>query len=142
MTLRTTEESHTIKAKGSRHQVRITRRIRQTFGLSEQDVQSQPMSNAGEDIILSDKARAILPYSIECKYRSNAKDFGRIYTFYEQATDQMLDLALDTGIAPVVCIQHYNKQGLVVLSEEDFFDREDLIQKQQKELLEFKKGIN
>ena len=142
MTLRTTEESHTIKAKGSRHQTRIARRIRQTFGLSDQNVQSQPMSVQGEDIILSDKARDILPYSIECKYRSDAKDFGRIYTFYEQATDQMFDLALVTEISPLLCVQQYNKQGLVIQNEDDFFERENLIQKLKKEILELKKGIN
>jgi len=142
MTLRTTEESHTIKAKGSRHQIRIARRIRQIFGLSVQDVQSQPMSVQCEDIILSDTARAILPYSFECKYRSNAKDFGRIYTWYEQATDQRLDLALDTEIAPIVFMQQYNKQGLVVVNEDDFFEREGLFQKIMKDNLEFKKGIN
>ena len=142
MTVHTTEDSHTIKAKGSRLQTKIARRIRQVFGLSDQDVQSQPMSVQGEDIILNDKAREILPYSIECKYRSNAKDFGRIYTWYEQATDQRLDLALDTEIAPIVFMQQYNKQKLVVLNADDFFEREDLIQKLKKEILELKKGIN
>ena len=142
MTLRTTEESHTIKAKGSRLQTKVARRFRQVFGLTDQDVQSQPMSVQGEDIILSDKARDILPYSIECKFRSNAKDFGRIYTFYQQSTDQMLDLALDDKIAPLLFMQQYDKQVLVVQNEDDFFERENLIQKLKKELLEFKKGIN
>ena len=142
MTVHTTEDSHTIKAKGSRLQTKIARRIRQVFGLSDQDVQSQVMSVGGEDIILSDKARELLPYSIECKFRSIAKDLGRIYTFYEQATDQALDLALDSEIAPIVFIQQHNQQILVVLSDDDFFEREAFIQKLRTELLELKKGIN
>ena len=137
MTVHTTEDSHTIKAKGSRLQTKIARRIRQVFGLSDQDVQSQPMSVQGEDIILNDKAREILPYSIESKFRSNSKDFGRIYTFYEQATDQALDLALNADIAPIVFIQQYNKQVLAVFSEDDFWERENLIQKLRKELISY-----
>ena len=137
MTIHTTEDSHTIKAKGSRLQTKIARRIRQVFGLSDQDVQSQPMSVQGEDIILNDKAREILPYSIESKFRSNSKDFGRIYTFYEQATDQALDLALNADIAPIVFIQQYNKQVLAVFSEDDFWERENLIQKLRKELISY-----
>ena len=137
MTVHTTEDSHTIKAKGSRLQTKIARRIRQVFGLSDQDVQSQPMSVQGEDIILNDKAREILPYSIESKFRSNSKDFGRIYTFYEQATDQALDLALNADIAPIVFIQQYNKQVLAVFSEDDFWERENLIQNLRKELISY-----
>ena len=137
MTVHTTEDSHTIKAKGSRLQTKIARRIRQVFGLSDQDVQSQPMSVQGEDIILNSKAREILPYSIESKFRSNSKDFGRIYTFYEQATEQALDLALDADIAPIVFIQQYNKQVLAVFSEDDFWERENLIQKLRKELISY-----
>ena len=137
MTVHTTEDSHTIKAKGSRLQTKIAKRIRQVFGLSDQDVQSQPMSVQGEDIILSDKAREILPYSIESKFRSNSKDFGRIYTFYEQATDQALDLALNADIAPIVFIQQYNKQVLAVFSEDDFWERENLIQNLRKELINY-----
>ena len=142
MTVHTTEDSHTIKAKGSRLQTKIARRIRQVFGLSDQDVQSQPMSVQGEDIILNSKARELLPYSIECKFRSTAKDLGHIYTFYEQATDQALDLALESEIAPIVFIQQHNQQILVVLSDDDFFEREAVIQKLKTELLELKKGIN
>ena len=137
MTVHTTEDSHTIKAKGSRLQTKIAKRIRQVFGLSDQDVQSQPMSVQGEDIILNDKAREILPYSIESKFRSNSKDFGCIYTFYEQATDQALDLALNADIAPIVFIQQYNKQVLAVFSEDDFWERENLIQKLRKELISY-----
>ena len=137
MTVHTTEDSHTIKAKGSRLQTKIARRIRQVFGLSDQDVQSQPMSVQGEDIILNSKARELLPYSIESKFRSNSKDFGCIYTFYEQATDQALDLALNADIAPIVFIQQYNKQVLAVFSEDDFWERENLIQNLRKELINY-----
>jgi hypothetical protein len=137
MTVHTTEDSHTIKAKGSRLQTKIARRIKQVFGLSDQDVQSQPMSVQGEDIILNSKAREILPYSIESKFRSNSKDFGCIYTFYEQATDQALDLALNADIAPIVFIQQYNKQVLAVFSEDDFWERENLIQNLRKELISY-----
>ena len=78
-----------------------------------------------------------MPYSIESKFRSNSKDFGRIYTFYEQATDQALDLALNADIAPIVFIQQYNKQVLAVFSEDDFWERENLIQKLRKELISY-----
>lgn len=55
------------KQKGRRLQQRIAAFIRQVFGLSEEDVFSNPMGCPGEDIRLSDKAREHFPFSIESK---------------------------------------------------------------------------
>jgi len=55
------------KAKGRRLQQYVRDRIREAFGLHEDDVQSRSTSAGGEDVILSEKARGVFPFSIECK---------------------------------------------------------------------------
>src|ERR1041385_1117971 len=58
------------RAKGRRGQKEVVDLILTTFPeLTGEDVMSQPSSIPGEDIILTRKARTILPYSIEVKYQ-------------------------------------------------------------------------
>lgn len=60
-------KTSSAKSKGRRLQQRIAEVIRKTFGLSEEDVFSNPMGCQGEDVRLSDKARECFPFSIESK---------------------------------------------------------------------------
>lgn len=60
-------KTSSAKSKGRRLQQRIAEVIRKTFGLSEEDVFSLPMSCQGEDIKLSEKAREYFPFSVESK---------------------------------------------------------------------------
>lgn len=70
------------KSKGRAFQKSIANKIIEAFsGLSKEDAQSQTMSNNGEDIILSKKARDLLPFSFECKYRNKIG----IVTWFKQA---------------------------------------------------------
>jgi hypothetical protein len=55
------------KAKGRALQNRIAEDIREAFRLSPSDVKPAVMSEQGMDIKLSEAARAIFPYAIECK---------------------------------------------------------------------------
>ena len=60
-------KTSSAKAKGRRLQQYVRDRIRETFGLQEDDVQSRSTSAPGEDIMLSPAARNKVPLSIECK---------------------------------------------------------------------------
>ena len=64
------------KAKGRRLQQHVRDRIRETFQLHEDDVQSRSMGAGGEDIMLSPAAREAFPFSVETKnvQRLNVND--------------------------------------------------------------------
>jgi len=55
------------KSKGRGFQKFVATKIRETFGLEERDVCSSPASVTGEDIILSERAKKVFPYSVEAK---------------------------------------------------------------------------
>ena len=55
------------KAKGRRLQQQVADDLRTTFGLGPDDVRSTPMGSHGEDVQLSEAARRLVPFSIECK---------------------------------------------------------------------------
>jgi hypothetical protein len=61
----------TRKAKGRNFQVEVAEEIRRWFKLEERDVVSAPASTNGEDIILSEAAKKLFPFSIECKRSEN-----------------------------------------------------------------------
>ncbi len=60
------------KSKGRDLQKHVAQKIREKFDLPEDDVVSRPMGSGGEDIMMSKRARDVLPLSIECK---NTKSF-------------------------------------------------------------------
>ena len=60
--------SHVIKDKGALFQQEVADRLcKVRQGFAPEDVQSCRMSTHGEDIILSPRARAVLPITVECK---------------------------------------------------------------------------
>ena len=68
-------KTQSAKAKGRNLQKYVAGKIREFFGLSENDVKSTPMGSPGRDILMSDKAFEELPVTIECK---NTKKFPSI----------------------------------------------------------------
>ena len=60
------------KAKGRELQKHCAKKIKEVFGLHEDDVVSRPMGSPGQDLMLSPLAQTLLPLSIECK---NTKTF-------------------------------------------------------------------
>lgn len=60
------------KSKGRELQKFVALKIREVFGLPEEDVVSRPMGSPGVDIMMSNSALKLLPLSIECK---NTKTF-------------------------------------------------------------------
>jgi hypothetical protein len=81
-------KSQSRKAKGRELQKHCAKVIREVLDLPDEDVVSRPMGSAGEDIMLSKRARKLLPYDIECK---NTKSFPSLAAL-KQAKDRGLDL--------------------------------------------------
>jgi hypothetical protein len=72
------------KAKGRRGQQYIQKLVLAAFPeLTKEDVVSCPMGDTGEDLILSEKARKLLPFQFEIK----AKAKSQIHTYYDQAKE-------------------------------------------------------
>lgn len=73
------------------------------------------MGDTGADIKLSQVARALFAYSVECK--SHAK--YAVYKDYAQAVSNA------DGLLPILVIKQNGSAPLVVLSLEDFFKIEN-----------------
>lgn len=65
-------KTQSAKSKGRKLQQHTARVIREIFILPEDDVVSRPLGSPGEDLLMSDRARKVLPLSFECK---NTKKF-------------------------------------------------------------------
>lgn len=87
-------KTHSAKAKGRRLQQEVRDALIEASKLHPDDIRSTPMGSSGEDIMLSPAARALFPWSIECKNveklsvwsaidqaRANAKDNTPIVVF-------------------------------------------------------------
>ena len=80
--------------------------------VDENDVQSRIMGCAGEDIILSTKAREQFPFSTECK---NSEKLN-IWRAWKQCTDNA------NGYMPIAFIKRNNIKPLAVIDAEFFFE--------------------
>lgn len=79
MTARTVQSR---KEKGRKFQQQIASDIQQNYNLSEFDVVSRPMGSPGLDIMLSEKARKVFPFGLECKWQ----DTLAIWNWMKQCT--------------------------------------------------------
>lgn len=77
------------------------------------DVRGCLMGDKGEDIKLSEKARLIFPFSVECKSRKAIA----IYTFWQQAEANCGDYT------PLLFIKQNRGKPLVVMDAEVFFEK-------------------
>jgi hypothetical protein len=111
----------TRKAKGKRLQKYVCNLILKFFPiLSEEDVISIRMGRPGEDVQLSDKAKKIFPYSIECKNQERMK---YLWEAYEQA------ISNSKNLEPLVIIKINKKKPLVVIDAEYFIKLQSEIKK-------------
>jgi hypothetical protein len=86
------KESHKRKLKGEKHQYEVLDLLLEVFHELSGELSSCHMCSHGEDIKFSDKARDILPISIECK--TSIKGYSRAYKDLEQAQRQTRMLGL------------------------------------------------
>ena len=103
----------TRKAKGKRLQKFVCDLIlKYNSILEDKDVQSIRMGRKGEDIQLSEKAKKIIPYSIECK---NQEKMKYLWDAYEQS------MANANKLEPMVVLKINRKKPLVLIDAEHFF---------------------
>ena len=86
--------------------------IREMFKLPEDDVRSTAMGQSGEDVQLSDRARQMFPYSVECK---NVEKLN-VWSAYEQCQSNSGDYE------PVLFMKKNRKEPLVVIDAKHFFN--------------------
>jgi hypothetical protein len=109
-------ESYRRRKKGFKFESRVCKIILAVFNkwLGRGDCKPTPMSNNGEDIIFSNKARQILPVSLECKDHKNR--YGGTYDIYEQAKENssgrepvgvFTDSFNNRPVLAVVSFEHY-----------------------------------
>jgi hypothetical protein len=107
--------SHVIKDKGEQFQQEVADRLCQVHqGFVPEDVQSSRMSTHGEDIILSPRARAVLPITVECK----AQKRHSACATWKQAHRQAKELCLSVQPEPVAFIKVDGEVPLVVMRAE------------------------
>lgn len=103
-------KTQSAKAKGRKLQQLVRDFIRETFELSENDVVSTSMGAQGIDVQLSDKARELFPFAVECK------SYARIavYQWWKQAKDNAKELS------PLLVIKQNRSEPLVIISMQTF----------------------
>ena len=85
------------KAKGRALQYLVRDKLRDVFvntnkipRLHEDDIKSQTMGMTGEDIILSPKAREMIPYSFECKNVERLQFWNAVNQAESNATEKRI----------------------------------------------------
>ena len=100
------------KAKGRRLQQWVMNQILDRFtGLSDDDVTSRSMGCGGEDVLLSPKARAKFPFSVECKNTERLN----LYKAYDQCIDNSKELH-----EPLLIVKKNHHRPLAVVDAEYF----------------------
>ena len=100
------------KAKGRRLQQWVMNQILDRFtGLADDDVTSRSMGCGGEDVLLSPKARAKFPFSIEAKNTERLN----LYKAYNQCIDNSKELH-----EPLLIIKKNHHKPLAVVDAEYF----------------------
>ena len=100
------------KAKGRRLQQWIMNQILDRFtGLKEDDVTSRSMGCGGEDVLMSPKARAKFPFSIEAKNTERLN----LYKAYDQCIDNSKELH-----EPLLIVKKNHHKPLAIVDAEYF----------------------
>ena len=95
------------KAKGRKLQNLLRDLLRVAFpSLEEDDVKSQTMGMAGEDIVLSPAARRKIPFSFECK------NVERL-SFW--ATVEQCENNCKEGVSPAIVVKKNRKDPMVAI---------------------------
>ena len=98
-------KSSSAKAKGRRLQQKVAADLCAAFNLSTDDVQSCPGGSHGEDVRLSEAARDIVPWSIECKNQERLN----VWSAFDQAESNA------NGHVPVVVAKRNHRDALCTM---------------------------
>lgn len=99
------------KSKGRRLQISAAKAVRARFGLEDRDAVSAPASVPGEDIILSEKAKKVFPFSVECKNQEKVNIWEALAQAERNAKD---------GRTPIVVFSRNNAPTYVALDFDVF----------------------
>lgn len=104
-------KTSSAKAKGRQLQKFVRDKILTLFSLPEEDVVSTSMGNSGIDIQLSNRARELFPFAVECK------NYARIavYNWWKQAKENSTE-----ELSPLLIIKQNRSEPLVIMSWETF----------------------
>ena len=105
-----TIKRRSAKAKGRSFQKETARFIREYFDLSDSDVRSTAASVPGEDLLFSEIARTIFPFSVECKNQEHIN----IWAAIEQANRN------SGKYTPIVVFKKNNSETYVTIDFECF----------------------
>lgn len=100
------------KAKGRRLQQYVVEQILANTDLKETDVRSTAMGQSGLDVQLSEAARKVFNFAVECKSQER---FKGLYEVYQQAETNK------EGMTPIVVIKSNRQIPLVLISADSFF---------------------
>lgn len=103
-------QTRSAKSKGRRLQQEVRDKLIEISKLHADDVRSTPMGSSGEDIMFSRAARAVFPWSIECK---NVEKLS-IWSAIEQARYNAKDNV------PVVVFSKNHEEAQVAIPFEYF----------------------
>ena len=104
----------TRKNKARKHQQDIATAIQTALHLPEEDVVSRPMGSPGLDIMLSERARGVFPFGIECKRTESLS----IPSWWRQCTDN----AGKEGLYPLLVYRRNHEPAMVVMEFMDLLD--------------------
>lgn len=106
------------KAKGARLQKTVTLKFRESFHgiLSDKDIKSQPMGQAGADVVLSPAAQSIIPLCIECK---NVE--ALVSSQMKDAIRQSEEYTEGGTLIPVLVFKSNNEPERVILTLDNLF---------------------
>lgn len=101
------------KSKGRRLQIFVAKTIRELFKLEDRDAVSAPASVPGEDIILTERAKKLFPYSVECKNQEKVNIWEAIAQAERNARE---------GRTPIVVFSRNNAPTYVAIDFHKFLE--------------------
>ena len=114
----TAKTPHSKKVKGRAYEVEVMKDIMEAYPeLSPNDISARPMGNVGIDLLLSDKARSVFPFAVECKRVEKLNIWD---AFYNQAVPN----AETERLIPCVVRGRNNGESLIIMRFADFLRRE------------------
>ena len=102
------------KNKARKHQQDIATAIQTALHLPEEDVVSRPMGSPGLDIMLSERARGVFPFGIECKRTEKLS----IPAWWKQCEEN----AKKEGLKPMLVYRQNRGRAMVVMQFADFLE--------------------
>lgn len=109
-------KTSSCKSKGRKLQQHVAKKICKKFHLPDTDVVSRPMGSSGVDIMMSEKALAMVPVSIECK---NTKKFPSLAALEQSEANSY------EGTVPAACWKPPGKgydSTIIYMKLDDFLD--------------------